>query len=200
MCYHTKLTSDAQKLENRFNAKLEGDYTPNEHYHGFTHPFTPIITNKDTSKIILSSWGLMPSYKYDRSHQKFTLNAKIENIDSTPSYKDYTDQRCLVIVNGFYEWQWLDKAGKKKQKYLIEIENQEPFTLAGLWNDWIDKSTGEVISTYTIVTTEATGLMQEIHNSAKRMPMVLNPEEEKLWIEGKYVDPFRDVQLIAEKN
>jgi putative SOS response-associated peptidase YedK len=44
--------------------------------------------------------------------RRFTLNAKIETLQEKPLFRDYTNNRCLIIVNGFYEWQWMDKKGK----------------------------------------------------------------------------------------
>lgn len=97
-----------------------------------------------------------------------------------PSFKDSINKRCLVIVDGFYEWQWLDKVGKSKQKYLITHKQDEPFAFAGLYNDWLNPATGDIRRTYTIVTTEANELMAEIHNNKKRMPVSLTGRRVKL--------------------
>ncbi len=73
---------------------------------------------------------------------------------------------------------------KSKQKYLLTLPGEEAFAFAGLWNTWTNKSTGEVLNTYTIITTAANELMSEIHNTKKRMPVILNPEMEKDWLKG----------------
>ena len=75
----------------------------------------------------------------------------------------------MIFSDGFYEWKWLDKQGKKKQKYLIELPNSELFSFAGLYDHWVDKQTGEIINSCSIVTTEAKGIMREIHNSKIRI-------------------------------
>jgi putative SOS response-associated peptidase YedK len=62
-----------------------------------------------------------------------TLNARVETVDDKPSFRDVVSQRCLVIANGFYEWQWLDSKGTNKVKYKIGIDNEELFVFAGLF-------------------------------------------------------------------
>jgi len=191
MCYHSKQTADAQKLEKRFKAKFETDgYTPQQRYNGFTFPKTPVVTNENAGIIQLYSWGLMPSWSTDQKFRTNTLNAKIETINEKPSYKNYVKNRCLILANGFYEWKWLDAKGKTKQQYEITIENDAPFAFAGIYSTWIDKSTGEMLNTYSMITTEANELMAEIHNIKKRMPIILTPENEQLWLNGTDVNQF----------
>ena len=109
------------------------------------------------------------------------------------------NNRCLVISDGFYEWQWLDSKGTKKQKYLLTSKTNDLFAFAGLYSDWIDKSTGELRNTYTIVTTVANALMSEIHNHKKRMPIILSPERESLWLAGEEIEDFKkdEIDLLA---
>ena len=197
MCFHSKQSKDAQTLETRFKAKFEKSVTfvPSEHYNGFEFPKTPIITHLAPDKIQLFNWGFLPNWTGDVAFRKNTLNAKIETIHEKPSFRDAVQKRCLVLVDGFYEWQWLDEKGKKKQKYLITLPDDEPFAFAGLWNIWTDKQSGEIISNYTILTTEANAQMSEIHNSKKRMPMILAPQEEAIWLNNMPINVQRNVIL-----
>jgi putative SOS response-associated peptidase YedK len=201
MCFHSKQTKSASQLENRFNAKIEKPelFRENAIYNGFTYPHTPIITNKNTELIQEYYWGLIPTWSKDDEIRAYTLNARIETIKEKPSFKGVINNRCLVIADGFYEWQWLDKKGTKKQKYLLTQKANEPFAFAGLYSNWVDKSTGEIRNTYTIVTTEANALMSEIHNNKKRMPIILTTEREKLWLAGEEIDNFKkdEIDLLA---
>ena len=201
MCYYTTQTKSAQELKNRFKASFENeaDYFPSENIIGFSFPATPIITNTEPNKIQLFNWGLLPSWAKDKSFRKNTLNAKVETLNEKPSFKPYINNRCLIIADGFYEWQWLDEKGKQKQKYLLTLPNDELFCFAGLYNNWVDKQTGEIINTYTIITTEANELMATIHNTKKRMPMVLTEENENNWLSGKIMEKNR-IDLKAEKQ
>ena len=187
MCYHLKKTKKAVELKKRFKAKFrqEKEYTPKDALNGFDHPFTPIITNELPEEIQLFQWGLLPHWAKDPSIQNNTLNAKIETIHEKPSFKSVIHQRCLILADGFYEWKWLDSKGKQKEKYLITLENNEAFSLAGLWSQWTNPLTHKTVNSYTLLTTEANELMAEIHNSKKRMPIILTESSEKEWLAGK---------------
>jgi putative SOS response-associated peptidase YedK len=149
MCYHTKQSKDAQAIENRFDAKFEfEEFTSVDRYNGFTHPNTPIIAQQKRTEsaqmIQMFSWGLIPHWAKDQSFRKNTLNAKIETLGELPSFKNAVKNRCLILVDGFYEWKWLDPKGKEKQQYMISLPKDEPFALAGIYSNWTDKETGEV--------------------------------------------------------
>lgn len=185
MCFHSKQSKSAQELKLRFKAKFENEeeYQPTQ-YNGFQYPKTPIITNEKNNTIQLYNWGLIPHWAKDDSIKKFTLNAKSETIHEKPSFKNAVQNRCLILIDGFYEWKWLDAKGKNKQKYLITLPNNEAFAFAGLYSHWLDKNNGEITKTYTILTTEANELMSEIHNTKKRMPIILSPTNEINWLQG----------------
>jgi len=191
MCFHSKQSKDAQSLEKRFKAKVKSpDKITSERFNGFTHPSTPIIANSSPNEIDLFQWGLIPSWAKDKSFQKNTLNARIETLKDLPSFRDAVKNRCLIIADGFFEWKWLDKAGKEKQQYQISLPSNELFAFAGIYSTWTDKTTGEIINTYAIVTTEADPFMAEIHNIKKRMPVILTPENEHDWLAGREVKDF----------
>ena len=200
MCFNTRQSKRQEQLEKRYNAKMEKrlQYNISIQFNGFSHPETPVITNKDTGIIELYKWGLIPHWAKDITIRKNTLNARIETINQKPSFRDAVKNRCLVLVDGFYEWQWLDPKGKNKQKYLITFPNDEVFSLAGLWSEWTDKLTGEILNTYTILTTEANELMSQIHNSQKRMPVILSPNNETDWLNGKELIS-ENIDLLATK-
>lgn len=198
MCFHSQQSKDAQTLEKRFKAKFVdvNQYNPSI-YNGFSFPSTPVITNHKLHEIQLLNWGLIPSWAKDIEFRKNTLNAKIETIGEKPSFKNIQHQRCLVLVDAFFEWQWLDVLGKKKQKFCIEYPNHSPFALAGLWSSWKNPTNGSILNTYTILTTEANEQMSQIHNSKKRMPMILTPEEETIWLQDGKISLERNVELIT---
>jgi putative SOS response-associated peptidase YedK len=201
MCFHSKQSKSATQLENRFNAKIERPalFKENIIYNGFTYPHTPVITNKNKDLIQEYNWGLIPFWSMDDAIKAYTLNARIETIKDKPSFKGAINNRCLIISDGFFEWQWLDEKGRKKQKYLLTHKEAELFAFAGLYSNWIDKTTGEIKNTYTIVTTQANAFMSEIHNSKKRMPIILTPEREKSWMAGEEIDHFAndEIELLA---
>jgi putative SOS response-associated peptidase YedK len=181
MCYHFKQTKTIKELEKKFNAKIDSSETlkPSAHINGFNYPKTPIITNLDASKIQMFNWGLIPDWANEDWKRNYTLNARIETLSEKPAFKQYTENRCIILVDGFYEWQ---HKGKEKIKFDIGFNNQL-FAFAGLYSN----------DTYTIVTTEAKGIMREIHNTKLRMPFSLKTDDDfNKWLNVEEVYPRYD--------
>jgi putative SOS response-associated peptidase YedK len=110
-----------------------------------------------------------------------TFNARAESIDSKPSFSSsFKSKRCIIPVKGFYEWQHV---GTKKIPWYIYCLNDEIFSIAGLYSEWVGTASSETISTFSIITTDANELMAEVHNSKKRMPAILGREDETKWID-----------------
>jgi putative SOS response-associated peptidase YedK len=170
-------------MEKQFMSKFHQapHFSPGR-FNGFTHPKTPVITAQEPQFLQLFNWGLLPNWAKDASFAKNTLNAKLETLHEKPSFSHYTHQRCLILSNGFFEWHWQDAKGKNKQAFHVHLPNNALFAFAGLWNAWIDKQTGEIRPTYTIITTAANELMERIHNTKKRMPLVLSASQGKHWL------------------
>lgn len=203
MCFFRQQTKSAKEVEHRFSAKIEHPeiFEPQQQINGFTFPKTPVITNQDAKIITHFQWGLIPNWAQDDTIKKYTLNARIETLHQKPSFKESINNRCLVIADGFFEWQWLDEKGKKKQPYLITLPNHELFSFAGIWSEWLNINTGELVNTYSILTSEANELMSEIHNSKKRMPVILNQKNELDWLNASPIENFKKVaiELCAHK-
>lgn len=203
MCYSSMLTKNQKELEREFLAKFSPEAAVDEgpDYSGFVFPKTPIISSEAPEIITAGQWGLIPGWANDTEIRKFTLNARIETLNVKPSFKDVLDHRCLVIADGFYEWQTTNIKTKKKVKYKITLPDEQAYAYAGLWSEWVDQETGEIIKTYTIVTTEANELMSEIHNVKKRMPVILKKEDREAWLQGENYQAFAlpyQVDLVAK--
>lgn len=184
MCYHSKQTKDAQTIQRRFKKKiLNLDlFEVSNHFNGFAKPITPVILNNDMEHINMVQWGFPVSWQ-----PVPLLNAKIETLDVLRTFKEYTTNRCLVIVDGFYDWR---HEGKNKIKYEVGFGGAL-FCLAGIFK--IENNT----TYYTIVTTEAQGIMREIHNSKCRMPIAFNSDEKMNdWLRNVPVEP--DWDFVAE--
>jgi putative SOS response-associated peptidase YedK len=205
MCFHSKQTKLTFEVESRFKAKIDNpvEFKPQSNINGFSYPLTPVIIDEKPEIITHYNWGLIPSWAKDDEIKKYTLNARIETVDKKPSFRNSIDKRCLVIANGYYEWQWLDSKGKEKQKYELSLADEELFAFAGLYSQWTDTQTGEIKNTYTILTTEANPLLAEIHNHKKRMPVILKPEDEAKWLKHEPIANFAfpySVDLVAVKQ
>jgi putative SOS response-associated peptidase YedK len=178
MCYNVQQKASLKELTKRFNAQFELPklYTPLNEINGFTFPLLPVLISNEPTVFEFLNWGLIPHWAKDQQIRKHTLNAKLETINDKPSFRDAVENRCILPVTGFYEWKWLDFRGKRKEKYLIKIAKEPIFGLAGIHSSWTDGNTGEQRKTFSLLTTEANPTMAEIHNTKKRMPLMLTPE------------------------
>lgn len=186
MCYHYSLTAPDGEIEHRFTAKFKPEYVRDKVWHndGFTHRPMPVITADEPDFINMYSWGLIPHWVKSLADAKKlsnqTLNAKGETVFDLPSFRSYIGKkRCLVLADGFFEWMHI---GKDKIPHYIYLKDRMPFAFAGIYSHWKDPDTGEVLKTYSILTTGATGKMKKIHNSKERMPVILRPESERVWL------------------
>ncbi|HRH10410.1 MAG TPA: SOS response-associated peptidase [Bacteroidia bacterium] len=162
---------------------------PQHHYvSGFAHPKLMVFTNEKPDDPQAFYWGLIPHWVKDVATAKTlsnqTLNAKCETIFDKPSFcLPAKKKRCLVYIDGFFEHH---HAGKKTIPFHIRSKEDEPLALAGLWDEWVNKETGEILRTVSIVTTKANEVMKKIHNNPKleeaRMPVILNKEEQDQWL------------------
>jgi len=205
MCYYVDQKGSRRDVKLRFNIAVNntGQYYEGVFVNGFDHPNIPIITNRNPDIIETDfTWGLVPAWAKDTSFRERTLNARIEGIDTTPSYKNINSNRCLIIATGYYEWRWLDAKGKKKEKYFISSQTDEIFCFAGLYDSWINPANGYVLKTYTMLTTQANEVMRFVHNNRERMPLIVNRQDEQKWLDPKsdiksFAFPKYDSKIIA---
>jgi putative SOS response-associated peptidase YedK len=138
----------------------------------------PVVTNKLPGELQFFSWGLHPFWAKDAKAVKRSINARAETLAEKPSFRNLLrSKRCLVPADGFFEWQVTPQG---KVPHRIQLKSEDTFSFAGLWDEWTDKSSGEVLHTYAIITTEANDLVKPIHD---RMPVILSPEAEELWLD-----------------
>lgn len=130
---------------------------------------------------ITARWGLIPGWIKERKPgQPAPINAKAETISTNGMFRGaYKSRRCLVPIDGFFEWKDIHGTGKNKQPYAIAMKSGEPFVLAGIWETWRDPATDEDIRTFCVVTCEPNEMMATIHD---RMPVILHPEDYDRWI------------------
>ena len=130
-------------------------------------------------ELVMLRWGLVPFWAKDPSIGNRMINARAETVAEKPSYRNaYRHRRCLVLADGFYEWQ---KQGEAKTPFFISLASGEPFALAALWENWTDKQSGESLQTTTLITTDANAFMERLHH---RMPVVLEASSASEWLAG----------------
>lgn len=162
--------------------------------------------NNNEFNVEAMHWEFIPPWIQDEAQLKLErrkgipwLDAKAENLLTSRMWKPAAiERRCLVPMTHFYEWRHFQPASEKKPvKYphVISMKEKEYFFAAGIWTPWTDKSTGETINTFAIVTTEANPLMAQIHNDKKRMPTILDDNLAFEWMMGDLTE--RRIMEIA---
>lgn len=188
MCFHNSMSKKAQQLAARYGRKsnvveIAQDIIQEQyHVNAFNFPKCPVITALDEVQIF--NWGLIPFWAKTEEDageiRKMTLNAKAETLFEKPSFREpVKSRRCIIPSTGYFEWR---HEGNNKIPYYIFLKNEIIFSMAGIYDEWLDKETGEVYHTFSIITTPANELTARIHNSKQRMPAILHKRDEERWL------------------
>jgi putative SOS response-associated peptidase YedK len=123
-------------------------------------------------------WGLVPSWSKEKAIGSRMINARGETLREKPSFRNaYRRRRCLVLADGYYEWQ---RSGAVKQPFFISLAGGEPFGIAGLWESWRDPASGEPLESCCIVTTTPAPVISHVHD---RMPVIVEPGDHAEWLD-----------------
>ncbi|MNK11853.1 hypothetical protein D3C87_299020 [compost metagenome] len=208
MCYHVS-TPDKRRLSKAVpKIKIGEDLPGYEHVSGFERPFLYTTLSSDQETAVPSRWKLLPGYvKNEEEAKKYanTLNANSDGIFVTKSYSPFIERyKGLLWVEGFYEPHYPEGA-KKSENYFIYRPGKAIFTLGIVYAPWVNRDTGEMINTFSIITTEATPQMAIIHNQKKRMPLIIGENQRSAWLNAhekeeiqQFFVPY-DGTLEAEK-
>jgi len=132
-------------------------------------------------------WGLIPWWAHGVPLKASTINARIERLDSAPSYRDPwgRGQRCILVMGGFYE-PHIDADGSR-DPYFLRLTDREVFGVAGLW-DRSRRHDGSHVVSCTLITVPANRLLAEVHNGKQRMPAILAQSDHEAWLNGPQPD------------
>ena len=178
MCGRYTLRTPVDSLVKRFEIEeYPSSITPSYNI-APTQEVAAVVEEDEKRKLEMFHWGLIPSWAKDPAIGNKMINARAETVSEKPSFrKAFKVRRCLIVADGFYEWQ---KSDNGKQPYYIRMQDDSPFAFAGLWESW---NNGEEIRSCTIITTNANDLMDEIHH---RMPVILPPEDYGIWLDPDF--------------
>ncbi|RLB70449.1 MAG: hypothetical protein DRH04_03580 [Deltaproteobacteria bacterium] len=142
-------------------------------------PGQEILVIRNNQQPALLRWGLIPGWAKDEKIGYRLINARAETLWEKPAFRRAASaRRCLIPADLFYEW---EKTADGKQPYAIRMKTGRLFAMAGVWDAWTDRNTGEVIESCTIITTAAVGSLKKIHG---RMPLIVPPEHYAVWVES----------------
>ena len=170
------------EIQNRLKIKARFNIAPTQD--------VPVIVRNSPNRIQMMRWGLIPHWAKDESIGTKMINARAETITEKVSFKRLLpSKRCIVPASGYYEWQATENG---KQPYYIHADTGEYLPFAGLYDIW-KNSEGEEIYSFTIITTQPTVNLQAIHN---RMPVILEPKAESVWLNPDVTDPGELTPLL----
>jgi putative SOS response-associated peptidase YedK len=110
-----------------------------------------------------------------------TFNARAETVATKPFFRSaFKRNRCLIPVSGYYEWQ--DTPDGKQPWYFTARDGSPAVTIAGLWDEWKDKASGETLKSCTMIITEPNKFVTEVHD---RTPVLLAEKDYESWLSAK---------------
>jgi putative SOS response-associated peptidase YedK len=187
MCGRATLTSPIEDVVELFGAAAIDVGPPRFNI----APGQPILTVRrgvqSQRELVLLKWGLVPRWAKAEEAKKLggrCIQARAESVLTAPAFRDaFKEHRCLVVVDGFYEWKTL-RDGRRVPHHVRPSSSSKLFAIAGLWDRWKTPE-GEVIETCAVVTTTAQGKIRDLHD---RMPLVVGRNGWTTWLEGSTSD------------
>lgn len=192
MCTRYRLTMTEEELLATYVAELFlDDYGPRYNI-APTQPVPVLVSREGARRVEPFRFGLVPAWAKDPSIGNRLLNARSETVSEKPSFRGAWDhrRRCLVLADGFYEWQAPPSGTGPKTPHLVQMADGRPFGFAGLWERWGKE--GDPLFSVTILTTEPNDLIGTIHN---RMPVLIgDPEGWNAWVDPEI--PSEDLRPL----
>jgi putative SOS response-associated peptidase YedK len=191
MCGRFTLTADPAQLREAFPwVQIPLGLSPR--YNIAPSQPVAVVPNDGANRLDFFTWGLVPAWAKDPSIGDRLINARAETLAEKPSFRSaLRRRRCLVLADGFYEWQVV-AGSKAKTPIYIQMDSGKPFAFAGLWELWTGGD-GSEIRSFTIITTQPNSLMQAIHN---RMPVILPESAYQEWLDPQERQPDRFAGLL----
>jgi len=170
MCGRFTITLEPAFFQQELDlGKVPSEWTPR--YNTAPSQDIPAISNPASRDVVMLRWGLIPHWAKDPAIGSRMINARSETIQEKPSFKNaFKQRRCLILADGFYEWQKSSRRGVPKAPYYFQLADGAPFTFAGIWETWRSPE-GEQVRTCSIITCPPNDLVAGVHN---RMPVVLD--------------------------
>ena len=189
MCGRFTLTQPASAVAERFGAQyVLFEFSPR--YNIAPSQPVAVVIQDGGRRLEACRWGLVPFWAKDPEIGNRLINARAETLAEKPAFKySLARRRCLIPADGFYEWR---KEGNRRVPMYIRRRDGGLFAFAGLWDEW-QSPDGSPLRTCTIITTQPNSLIAPIHY---RMPAILKPENEMLWLDPALKDPAQLLGML----
>ena len=202
MCGRYVLEGPVSRLTTYFNAR----YTEEESHFKNSYNIAPtavvpvVRINREGERVILNHvWGLIPHWAKDKSGSAKLNNARGETVHQKPSFRTaFKKFRCLIPASGYYEWQTpVGVSVSRKQPFYIYPNATPYFAMAGICDHWINKTSGELVMSTAIITTEPCEKLKQVHD---RMPVMISKEDWAVWLDPKNQDVKALRQFISSSE
>jgi len=158
-----------------------------------TDPVPVVVVRNEHRLLGQMRWGLIPSWSADARGAARLINARAESVSSKPAFRNaFARRRCLIPADGFYEWQ--RHPDVKTKPWYIHRADGAPMPLAGVWEEWRDPATDELVRTCAVITTKANEWMAPIHD---RIPVIIEADRWGDWLDPQLDDPNEVSQLLV---
>ena len=196
MCGRYDLSDNPAAIRAKFGVPAVPQFAPNADWRPTDRAPVVRLAADGGRECVLARWGLVPPWAPDLKFGTRCINARAETVAKLPAFRSaFRKRRCLVPVNAFFEW-----SGEKSHrlKWRISLRDEALFALAGLWEWWQDRDSGEAVTSFTIVTCPANEAIAPLHD---RMPVILRAADYANWLDTTadgqpLLAPF-DAQALA---
>lgn len=194
MCGRFAQTHNGEEVAQAFQLAVTPELSPRYNI-APSQPVSVIVESRRSGdrQHHAKQWGLLPGWSQDPRIASKLINARAKTVAEKPAFRQaFQKRRCLIVADGFYEWQKAAK-GQTKQPYLIQLRERSLFAFAGLWERWRSPETDETRFSCTILTTAANDVMVPIHH---RMPVILPPSTYDAWLDPTHYNRGELVALL----
>ena len=187
MCGRFTITLEPAFFQQELDlGKVPSEWTPR--YNAAPSQNIPAVKDAQARNVEMLRWGLIPHWAKDLSIGYRMINARSETLREKPSFRNaFKQRRCLIMADGFYEWQKPTAHGEPKAPYRFILKDGKPFAFAGLWETWCSPE-DEEIESCTIITCEPNDLIAQVHN---RMPVILDSQTCWDWLSDQPVEELQ---------
>lgn len=179
MCGRYDLSDNPAAIRAKFSVPAVPEFAPNADWRPTNLAPVVRLDEHGARECVLARWGLVPGWAPDLKFGNRCINARSETVAKLPAFRTaFRKRRCLVPVNAFFEWS--GEKGKRS-KWRIRLREEPLFALAGLWEWWQDRASGESVHSYTIITCAANAAIAPLHD---RMPVILREADYARWLDA----------------
>lgn len=187
MCGRFTIISDPVAFQLEFDIPIEKTVEQDwkARYNVAPAQLIPVVAGAPERSLAAMQWGLLPAWAREKRDSFRLINVRAETIMEKVTFRKLLqkEQRCLILADGFYEWQASSQPKLPKTPFYFRLKDHKPFAFAGLW-DYSTLPDGQTAQTCAIITCAPNALVGRVHD---RMPVILTAQTGRAWLENQPV-------------